>query len=595
MNLESAIERTVALSLLGLLGLMAGAASAAEYPVNEDGYALIPVEESAPVVLSHGELEELVGPIALYPDDLLAIVLPASTYPLQIVQAARFLEQLEHDSSLQPDEDWDDSVVALLNYPEVVKLMNDDLDWTWKLGEAVVAQQNDLIAAIESFRDRAYTAGNLKSDQYQTVTRTERVIEIRPVREEVIYVPYYEPERVVVYSPRPVYYYYPTPYPLYYYPYASDYSFASGYFWGLTTAFSIGWANDYLYVHHHSYHGHRYYGRHYYGHHYRRPPIHVHNHYYVHEHRHRGHDRQRHGDYWRPRHRGGARPGRHVARDGYYRDGGGDRHHSGSRNHRDERAVERRHQATQRPTFAPRPGADRRVNENRRVATPGQFGRTPFAAADRSPDRPRNRAGGSSRERPAVTFRQRPGNNHASFGSRRHESGRSEPARRTATHSTQSRAAAVAPRSVARKPAIMPRVAVDRARSAPSQRPSRDPAFSRNAINVSRASAGPSSRSTAFRATNRPARAQVDPPPPRAAVRNQPRAAFAGRPAAHASPSAARSSQSRSFAPPRAPAHRSSSARQSASSPPRRGGRSANALGQRGADARGASRNDRRR
>src|SRR5690606_24260413 len=82
--------------------------------------------------LTREELEALVGPVALYPDKLLAIVLPASTYPLEIVQAARFLEQLENDSSLEPDEAWDDSVTALLNYPQVVQMMNDDIDWTWR-------------------------------------------------------------------------------------------------------------------------------------------------------------------------------------------------------------------------------------------------------------------------------------------------------------------------------------------------------------------------------------------------------------------------------------------------------------------------------
>ena len=158
------------------------------------GFAQAPAtnDEGIPV-LTQAELVELVGPIALYPDDLLAIVLPASTYPLQVVQAARFLADFEQDSSLEPDESWDDSVVALTNYPEVVELLNEDLDWTWQLGEAVVAQQADVIAAIESFRDRAYSAGNLRSDEHQNVTESEGVIEIAPVEEDVIYVPYYEP------------------------------------------------------------------------------------------------------------------------------------------------------------------------------------------------------------------------------------------------------------------------------------------------------------------------------------------------------------------------------------------------------------------
>lgn len=258
----------------------------AQVPVDDTGAAYgATVEElgneGIPRLADH-ELQELVGPIALYPDDLLAVVLPASTYPLQIIEAARFLERLEVNPALKPDEDWDDSIVALINYPEVVDLLNEDLDWTWRLGEAVVAQQTDVIAAVETFRDRAYAAGNLKSDGYQQVSRNDGVVSISPVSEDVIYVPYYEPTRVVVRQPRPVYYYYPEPYPVYYYPYPSSYAFNRGYFWGVTTAFSIGWATHDLSVYHHSYHGHPYYGRSYWDRWwYRRPSITVYNNTYV--------------------------------------------------------------------------------------------------------------------------------------------------------------------------------------------------------------------------------------------------------------------------------------------------------------------------
>ncbi len=287
----------------------------AQTPVDEDGVVLGAYEPAYGVkpeveplgnedipLLSDSELEDLVGPIALYPDDLLAIVLPASAYPLQIVEAGRFLEALEDDPSLKPDPEWDDAVVALLNYPEVVQLLNDDIDWTWRLGEAVVGQQADVVTAIESFRDRAYAAGNLQSDEYQEVTRNEGAIEISPVADDVIYVPYYEPERVVVYQPRRVYYYYPRAYPVYYYPYSSAYHFDRGYFWGVTTAFTIGWLSDSLHVYHHSYHGHPYYGHHYWDRWwYRRPSIHVYNTTYVR----RPNvtiNRYYRGDRWEPRH-----------------------------------------------------------------------------------------------------------------------------------------------------------------------------------------------------------------------------------------------------------------------------------------------------
>ena len=282
----------------------------AQVPVDEAGNPVADYEPEAVAgseergILSGPELEGLIGPIALYPDDLLAIVLPASTYPLQIVQAARFLEDLKSDPSLKPDPDWDDSVVALSNYPEVIEMMADDLDWTWRLGEAVVAQQPAVIAAIERFRDRAYAAGNLKSDDHQTVAQDDGVIQITPVADDVIYVPYYEPESVVVYQPRPVYYYYPRPYPVYYYPYPAGYSFNYGFFWGVTSAFSVGWYTDSLNIYHHSYHGHPYYGHSYWNNWwYRRPNIHTHNTYYVNSNNRVTSNRYRDGDYWRPQHR----------------------------------------------------------------------------------------------------------------------------------------------------------------------------------------------------------------------------------------------------------------------------------------------------
>jgi hypothetical protein len=220
--------------------------------------------ETAPVPLSPAELEELVGSVALYPDDLLAIVLPASTYPLQIVQAARFLEDRAADATLQANPEWDDSIVALLNYPEIVRMMNEDLDWTWDLGAAVLADQAAVIGAVQAFRDRAYAAGNLQSDDRQVVTKEDEVIEIAPADPEVVYIPYYEPERVVVYHSTPAYYYYPYAYPLYYYPYPVGYGFSFGFFWGVTSAYSIGWYSHCVQVYHHSHVGHPYYHHPYY-------------------------------------------------------------------------------------------------------------------------------------------------------------------------------------------------------------------------------------------------------------------------------------------------------------------------------------------
>ena len=298
--------------LVPLIAVLAVVPAAAQVPVDDDGAPLADYESLDPgtpagnediPLLTQAELQELIGPIALYPDDLLAIVLPASTYPLQLVQAQRFLEDLEEDPSLTPNESWDDSVIALLNYPEVVALLNEDLDWTWRLGEAVVAQQADVVGAVEGFRDRAYAAGNLKSDTRQTVARNDGTIEITPVEDDVIYVPYYEPERVVHYQSRPVYHYYPRAYPVYYYPYPVGYAFNSGFFWGVTTAFTVGWLTDSVHVVHHSYHGHPYYRHRYWdGWWYRRPTVQVHNHYYSTSRYSVSRHRYSRGDHWRPRH-----------------------------------------------------------------------------------------------------------------------------------------------------------------------------------------------------------------------------------------------------------------------------------------------------
>jgi len=263
--------------------------------VGDYAFAQQPAPAQDDKVLSKSELSALAGKIALYPDDLVAIVLPASTYPLQVVEAERFLQERQKNPSLKPSDKWDDSVVALLNYPEVVKLMNDDLDWTWKLGDAVINQRGDLLDAIQSFRTQAAAAGNLHSDEHQVVQNDDQgEVSIAPADPQVVYVPYYDPQQVVVQQPTPVYYYYPYGYPLYYYPYPYGYSFAAGYFWGVTTAFVIGWHSHYVHVVHCGYPGHPYYGHTYYG------------GYYA---RHDANAAVSHGNYvWEPHYRAGGQP-----------------------------------------------------------------------------------------------------------------------------------------------------------------------------------------------------------------------------------------------------------------------------------------------
>jgi hypothetical protein len=192
--------------------------------------------------ISAAQLDKLVGPIALYPDDLIGIILPAATYPLEIVQADRFLDKRKNDNSLKVNEAWQDSIKSLLNYPDVVKKMSTDLDWTTDLGEAVVADQGAVLEAIQRFRRQVKAAGNLKSDDKQTVIVEKEVIQVVQANPEVIYVPQYNPSTIVVAGGYSSYAYFPAPYPVYYYPYPPGAAFATGLIWGaaITAAWNGG-------------------------------------------------------------------------------------------------------------------------------------------------------------------------------------------------------------------------------------------------------------------------------------------------------------------------------------------------------------------
>jgi hypothetical protein len=204
----------------------------------------------ASTAAANSDLEKLVGPIALYPDDLVAIILPAATNPLQLVQADRYLEKRKADKSLPIDEKWDDAVKSLLNYPEVVKKMSADLDWTTALGEAVVADQSTVLEAVQVFRRKAQSADNLKSDSKQTIIVEKEVIKIVQADPQVIYVPQYNPTTVVVAGTYPTMPYYPAPYPVYYYPYPPGAAFATGLIWG--AAIGAAWNGGHY---HADYHG----------------------------------------------------------------------------------------------------------------------------------------------------------------------------------------------------------------------------------------------------------------------------------------------------------------------------------------------------
>ncbi|MFT4582841.1 MAG: hypothetical protein ACI915_001880 [Gammaproteobacteria bacterium] len=260
-------------------------------------------QSQAPLeILDQNSLEAIVAPIALYPDELLGVVLPGSTFPLQVVQASRYLEEHKSDPTLEPNSRWDDTIVALLNYPEVIALLNENLDWTWALGEAVINQQSDVIEAVERFRQRASAAGNLQSDNHKVVSQNNGAIEIRSADPQSVYVPYYEPTQMVYPQSSVVYHYYPNSYPVYYYPYSTSSHYYASAFWGISTAFSIGWTTNRLHLNHRGYRSHPYYGHRFNRSVFRRLNTSSHGT----NSRHRG-NHHRYGDYWNPGNRQGRR------------------------------------------------------------------------------------------------------------------------------------------------------------------------------------------------------------------------------------------------------------------------------------------------
>src|SRR5262245_951202 len=173
-------------------------------------------------LLKPEELEQIVAPIALYPDALLSQVLIASTYPLEVVQADRWVSQNkalkgEQLKAAVDKQTWDDSIKQLAATAEVLNIMSTKLDWTQKLGDAVLAQQADVMDAVQRLRARAQANNKLTTTKEQTVSSTQEagktVISIQPTQPNTVYVPYYNPSVVYGAWPYPSYppYYYPAP------------------------------------------------------------------------------------------------------------------------------------------------------------------------------------------------------------------------------------------------------------------------------------------------------------------------------------------------------------------------------------------------
>jgi hypothetical protein len=231
-NMETVLRKSLIWVLVGFLAVPGGSLSAAE----STGQGFKPEE-----------IDALVAPIALYPDELLAQIFMASTYPLEVVEASRWAKQnknLKGDALAQALEkqDWDPSVRSLVNFPDVLSNMSEKLDWTQKLGDAFLSQQKEVMDAVQRLRAKAQAAGNLQTTEQQKVIVEEKVIKIEPASPQVVYVPTYNPTVVYGAWPYPAY----PPYPWYPPGYAfgaSMLAFGTGVALGAAWGFAWGGAN----------------------------------------------------------------------------------------------------------------------------------------------------------------------------------------------------------------------------------------------------------------------------------------------------------------------------------------------------------------
>jgi hypothetical protein len=178
------------------------------------------------------ELDQMLAPIALYPDSLLSQILMASTYPLEVIEAARWSKanpNLKGDQAVQAvaENTWDPSVKSLVAFPQILMMMDEKLNWMERLGDAFLAQQQEVMDTVQSLRQKASDAGNLKSNDQIRVDQQGQSIVVEPANPQVVYVPYYNP--MEIYGP----WWWPAYPPVYWAPWP-------GYFYG--PRFGVGFA-----------------------------------------------------------------------------------------------------------------------------------------------------------------------------------------------------------------------------------------------------------------------------------------------------------------------------------------------------------------
>lgn len=216
---------------------------------------------------SQQELDQMLAPIALYPDPLLSQILMASTYPLEVVEAARWSRAspgLMGDNAVRAaqQQDWDPSVKSLVAFPLILQRMDEKLEWTERLGNAFLSQETQVTATVQNLRHKAYDAGNLSSNEQLKVETQGQTIVVLPANPEIVYVPYYDP--VVVYGS----WWWPDYPPIYWAPWPGYYygpRYAPGFAWGFGITLSAGfffggfdWPHhrvQVVYVNNYYYHG----------------------------------------------------------------------------------------------------------------------------------------------------------------------------------------------------------------------------------------------------------------------------------------------------------------------------------------------------
>jgi hypothetical protein len=216
--------------------------------------------KAEPQDFTPAELDQMLAPIALYPDTILSHVLIAATYPLEIVQADRWVRDnpgLEAEGAVAAADaqDWDPSVKALVAFPQILERMSDDLAWTQKLGDAFLDDEAEVMDAIQRLRNHAYASGNLDRVEHLRVQREKEIIIIEPAQERIVYVPVYDTR--VVYGR-----WWWDDYPPIYWHYPAHYTFVHGFYWGprihIGSSFyfsSFHWhRRQVVYVDHHRHH-----------------------------------------------------------------------------------------------------------------------------------------------------------------------------------------------------------------------------------------------------------------------------------------------------------------------------------------------------